>query len=104
LLAGVARVFFETSYQVYVPSLLDAGRLAEGNARLHGSEAAAQVAGPGAGGLIAQLFGAVAGIVADAVTFAVSAACLLAIRHRDARRAAPPRRSMGVRSAKGCGS
>jgi MFS family permease len=44
--AGVAAVFFEAAYQVYLPSLVPAGQLAEGNAKLQGSEAAAQVAGP----------------------------------------------------------
>jgi len=83
--AGVAAVFFEAAYQVYLPSLVPAGQLAEGNAKLQGSEAAAQVAGPGAGGLLTQGFGAVAGVLADAATFAVSAACLLTLRHREPR-------------------
>jgi MFS family permease len=95
LLAGTATVFFETAYQVYLPSLLPADRLTEGNARLQGSEAVAQVAGPGAGGLIAQVFGAVAGLLADAVSFLVSAVCLLTIRHHEQRRSAPaPRRAI----------
>ena len=86
LLTGAAAVFFETAYQVYLPSLLSTGQLAEGNAKLHGSEAAAQVAGPGAGGFIAQLFGAVFGLLADAATFLVSTVCLLTMRHREPRR------------------
>jgi MFS family permease len=89
LLTGAAAVFFETAYQVYLPSLLSTEQLAEGNAKLHGSEAAAQVAGPGAGGLIAQLFGAVFGLLADAATFLVSILCLLAMRHREPRRPGP---------------
>ena len=93
--AGVAAVFFEAAYQVYLPSLVPAGHLAEGNAKLQGSEAAAQVAGPGAGGLLTQGFGAVAGVLADAVTFAVSAACLLTLRHREPRpTASAPRRAL----------
>ena len=91
LLAGAAAVFFETAYQVYLPSLLDTDQLAEGNAKLHGSEAVAQVAGPGAGGLIAHLFGAVFGLLADAATFLVSTVCLLTMRHREPRRSAPAR-------------
>jgi MFS family permease len=88
LLTGATAVFFETAYQVYLPSLLNADQLAEGNAKLHGSEAAAQVVGPGAGGLIAQLFGAVFGLLADAATFLVSTVCLLTMRHREPRRSA----------------
>ncbi|GIF13515.1 MFS transporter [Actinoplanes teichomyceticus] len=85
LLAGAAAVFSETAHQVYLPSLLSGDRLAEGNAKLHGSEAAAQVAGPGAGGLIAQLLGAVFGLLADASTFLVCTVCLLTLRHREPR-------------------
>ncbi len=88
LLTGAAAVFFETAYQVYLPSLLSTDQLAEGNAKLHGSEAVAQVTGPGAGGLIAQLFGAVFGLLADAATFLVSTVCLLIMRHREPRRSA----------------
>ena len=91
LLTGAAAIFFETAYQVYLPSLLSTGQLAEGNAKLHGSEAAAQVAGPGAGGFIAQLFGAVFGLLADAATFLISTVCLLTMRHREPRRSAPAR-------------
>jgi MFS family permease len=90
--AGTAAVFFEAAYQVYLPSLVPARQLAEGNAKLQGSEAAAQVCGPGAGGLLTHSFGAVAGVLADALTFAVSAVCLLALRHREPQRASPPPR------------
>ncbi|MEV6600995.1 MFS transporter [Actinoplanes sp. NPDC051346] len=85
LLAGTTTVFFETAYQVYLPSLLHGARLTEGNAKLQGSEAVAHVAGPGAAGLIAQLLGAVAGLLADALSFLVSAACLLTMNHREPR-------------------
>jgi predicted MFS family arabinose efflux permease len=85
LLAGTAAVFFQTAYQVYLPALLDRDRVVEGNARLQASEAAAQVTGPGLGGLIAQTFGAVLGLLADAASFLVSAVCLLSIRAREPR-------------------
>jgi MFS family permease len=93
LLAGAARVFFQTAYQAYLPSLLAREDVPEGNAKLQSSEAAAQVVGPGTGGLIAQAFGAVAGLLADAVSFLVSAICLLTIRRREARPARGPRRT-----------
>jgi MFS family permease len=80
LLVGTAGVFFQTAYQVYLPGILGTEDLPEANAKLQGSEAAAQVAGPGVAGLIAQAVGAVAGLVVDALTFAVSAVCLLRIR------------------------
>jgi MFS family permease len=80
VLVGAAGVFFQTAYQVYLPGLVPPQHLAEANAKLQGSEAAAQVAGPGIAGLLALSAGALAGLLADAATFAVSALCLLRIR------------------------
>ena len=80
VVVGAAGVFFQTAYQVYLPGLVDAEDLPQANATLHGSESAAEVAGPGLAGLIAQTLGAVIGLVADAASFAVSAVCLLRIR------------------------
>ncbi|MFF8392569.1 MFS transporter [Streptomyces sp. NPDC016172] len=80
LMCGIAAVCFNTAYHSYIRIVLDGGDLLEGNAKLQGSEAATQVAGPGAAGLLAQTFGAVTALVADAVTFLVSAVCLKRIR------------------------
>lgn len=80
LTCGTAAVCFNTAYHSYIPIVLDGRNLLEGNAKLQGSEAAVQVAGPGAAGLLAQAFGAVAGLLADAVTFLISAVCLQRMR------------------------
>jgi MFS family permease len=90
--AGTASVFFQTAYQVYLPSLLDRDEVAEGNAKLQATEAAAQVGGPGVAGLITQLAGAVNALLADAASFLFSALFLLAIRAR------PPRPDRAPRS------
>ncbi|MFF7976499.1 MFS transporter [Streptomyces sp. NPDC007905] len=94
--AGTAAVFFETAFQVYVPSLLRSEELVEGNAKLQGSAAAAHIAGPGIGGLLAQAVGAVWGMAADALSFLVSSACLLSIRHDGGSKRPPARRSAGL--------
>jgi len=83
LLTGTANVFFTTAYSVYVPSIVTPGQVSEANAKLQGSEAVAQVAGPGLAGLLAQVAGAVTGVVADALSFLVSAVCLLSIGHQE---------------------
>lgn len=83
LLNGLAAVFFGISYKVYLPSIVDRGLLQQANARLQGSESVAQVAGLGGGGLLAQGFGAVSGLLVNACTFVVSALCLLGIRGRE---------------------
>jgi len=94
LLAGTANVFFSTAYQVYLRALLPSAALVEGNAKLSGSEAAAELAGPSLAGLVAQAVGAAAALLANAASFLVSAACLLAIRRHVPR---PP--SSGPRPA-----
>jgi MFS family permease len=80
LLTGVAKVFFDLAYNAFLPHLLAPEDLLEGNSKMQTSASAAQLAGPGLGGLLAQVAGAVFGILVDALTFLVSAACLLGLR------------------------
>jgi predicted MFS family arabinose efflux permease len=86
LLAGAANVFFATAYQVYLPSLVTAAELVEGNAKLQGSASVATIGGRSAAGLAAQAVGDATALLFNGVSFLVSAACLLCIRT-----AAPPR-------------
>ena len=107
LVGGVATVFFRTAYSVFLPQVVAREHLEPANGRLFGTESAMQIAGPGVGGLLAQWFSAAFGILLDAVSFLVSAACLWRIRprteppgdrgaHRDA--ADPDRRGRRVRA------
>jgi predicted MFS family arabinose efflux permease len=83
VLAGAAAVLFQTAYTAYLPTLIEPADHAEGNAKLHGSASAAQIAGLGCGGLIIQLAGPTDGLLVDAATFGVALICLAAIRHRE---------------------
>ncbi|MGK5548253.1 MFS transporter [Streptomyces sp. URMC 127] len=96
LLAGTAAVFFQTAYSAYLPCVLEPADQPEGNAKLHGSASAAQIAGQGSGGLIAQFAGAVNGMFANATTFLVALLCLSGIRHREPRPVRPARRSRSL--------
>lgn len=80
LLTGVASVFFQVAWTAYLPAVFDRDRLVGANAILSGSESATQVAGPAVGGVLISAFTAAAALVVDAVSFGVSALCLLAIR------------------------
>jgi MFS family permease len=80
LVAGAASVMFMTAYQVYLPSLVAPGELIEGNTKMQGSASAAAFAGPGLAGLTAQLLGAVTALLGNAISFLVSAGCLLGTR------------------------
>jgi MFS family permease len=90
LIAGTVTVFFSSAYQVLLPGIVDEADLTEGNAKLMGSQAIAQIGGPGLGGLLAQAAGPVGGLLADAISFGVSFCCLTALRApRDRRSGAP---------------
>jgi predicted MFS family arabinose efflux permease len=93
LIAGAATVFFRSAYQVLLPRIIAEADLAEGNAKLMGSREVAQIGGPGLGGALAQIAGPAVGLLADAASFAVSFACLTAVRPPRDRRAAAPRTS-----------
>ncbi|MFF3129089.1 MFS transporter [Streptomyces sp. NPDC057908] len=84
-LGGTASVCFTTAYRTYLPSLVRKQDLLEANTKLQGSEAAAQVAGPGLGGVVAQAFGAVSGILIDSLTFLFSALCIRGIQPTERR-------------------
>jgi predicted MFS family arabinose efflux permease len=77
--AGVS-VFFTTAYQAYLPSLVSGEQMVEGNAKMQGSAAAAQLGGPGLAGLVAQALGVITALLFNAASFLVSAICLLTIR------------------------
>jgi len=91
LAGGAASVLFMTAYQVYLPSIVAPGELIEGNTKMQGSASAAAFAGPSLAGLVAQLLGAVTALLCNAVSFLVSAACLLGARARPSRPAAGAR-------------
>src|SRR5438309_2456759 len=80
LLVGIANVFFDVSYQSYLPALIPRTDLVEGNSKLEVSRSAAQLAGPVLAGFLIQVIGAVESLWVDAASFAISAASLFGIR------------------------
>jgi len=80
---GIFTVFFDVSYQSYLPALVEREHLVDGNSKLQLTVSIAQVAGPSlSGGLIAALTAPYA-IVADAISYVVSTAFMLRMRHRE---------------------
>jgi MFS family permease len=79
-LKGVCAVFADVARQAYLPTLVERGRLLEGNARMEIGRSGAQVTGPGlAGGLVSTLSASTA-VLADAASFVGSALFLVRIR------------------------
>jgi MFS family permease len=97
LVAGCLTVFFDVSYQSYLPSLVDRARLVEGNAKLEISRSGAQLAGPGLAGLLIGLMRPPPAISVDAASYVASVLFLAAIGQREP---APRRdgRGTGLRS------
>jgi len=92
--AGVCTVFFDVSYQSYLPALIPKDALADGNGKLGATQSFAQVAGPGLGGGLFGLVGAAGAMSANAISYAVSVASLLAIRAREEPPPPAPRQTL----------
>jgi MFS family permease len=80
LVTGIFTVFFDVSYQSYLPALIERSDLVEGNSKLEVTRSAAQVAGPGISGLLIQAVGGAAAIVIDGVSYLASAIAVMLIR------------------------
>lgn len=93
LVVGTFTVFFDLSYQSYLPSVVEEDELGEGNTKLEISRSAAQVAGPGLAGVLVRILTAPYAILADAASFVASALFLSRIRRpeREPTRADTPR-------------
>lgn len=77
---GVFTVLFDVTWLAYVPTLITADELVEANGKVATSSSAAEVAGPGLGGLLAQLLSAPIALLADAISYVVATITLVAIR------------------------
>lgn len=80
-LVGVLNVFFDVASNSYLPSLLHADQLVEGNGKLAISRSITAVSGPTLAGLIIQAITAPFAIALDAFSYLVSAIFIAAIRH-----------------------
>ena len=78
--SGVCTVFFDVSYQSYLPVLVATEDLVDGNGKLGATQSFAQVTGPGLGAALVGLVGAARAMAADSISYAVSVLSLLAIR------------------------
>ena len=79
-LVGTFQVFFDVAYQSYLPSLVDRDQIVEGNSKLEISRSAAQISGPGLGGILVEILTAPYAVLVDALSFVASGAFLLGIR------------------------
>ncbi len=80
---GTLQVFFDVSYQAYLPSLVRRDQLVDANSKLEASRSTAQVAGPSIAGAVIQIVSAPIAIGGDALGFIGSALSIGRIRERE---------------------
>jgi MFS family permease len=85
LLTGLCTVFFDVAHQSYLPAIVAKQDLTRGHGALAANMSLAQLAGPGVGGWLVQLLTAPMAILADALSYAVSAVLLLGVRAEEER-------------------
>jgi len=91
-LSSALSVIFDVADHAFLPSVVGPSQLVDGNARLASTDAAAEIAGPAAAGLLFQLLSAPVAVGASALTYLASALCLAGLppQPRDAGAAAAP--------------
>ena len=95
-LVGVFQVFFDVAYQSYLPSLVDRDQIIEGNSKFEISRSAAQISGPGLGGILVEILTAPYAVLVDALSFLASGLLILRIRSPEER----PERATNVDGTK----
>lgn len=80
---GVANVFFDVSYQSYIPSLVDRDDISGANAKLEATGQVSRLAGPAIGGGLLTITTAPILFIGEAVGYLVSAVCLWRVRDHE---------------------
>jgi MFS family permease len=77
---GVATVFFDVSYQSYVPILLPGSQVGSGNSKLEVTAQIARIGGPGLAGALLTIVSAPVLLIVDAVSYVFSAFAIWRVR------------------------
>ena len=99
-LVGIFQVFFDVAYMSYLPALVDRDQIIEGNSKFEISRSAAQVGGPGLGGILVEVFTAPYAVLLDAVSFLASGGS----SSESARRSHGPRSHGSTVASRACGT
>ncbi|MBO1267344.1 MFS transporter [Arthrobacter sp. PO-11] len=91
---GTATVFFDISYQSYVPALVPSANVPEANSKLESTAQIARIGGPGAGGGLLLLVSAPVLFLGEVLGYLLSAVFLLRTRDNEHRAPAHQRRPL----------
>ncbi len=88
-LVGLLTVFFSVADSSFLPILVESKDLVEGNSKLGASGSIAEIAGPALAGPLVQLVTAPLAILFDALSFLISALCMIFIHAKEPRLVKP---------------
>ena len=77
---GVATVFFDVSYQSYIPVLLPGSQVSGANSRLEATSQIARIGGPGLAGALLTVVSAPVLLLADGISYLLSAFAIWRVR------------------------
>ncbi|MEQ1736694.1 MAG: MFS transporter, partial [Rhodoglobus sp.] len=100
-IVGIATVFFDVSYQSYVPILLPGAQVGAANSTLETTGQIARIGGPGLAGALLTIVSAPVLLVVDAVSYVVSAVALSRVRDSEVLRPVQERDSLPREIAEG---
>ncbi len=98
---GVATVFFDVSYQSFIPVLLPSEQIGSANSKLEATSQVARIGGPGLAGALLTIVSAPVLLLADAVSYLVSAFALWRVRDTEKLRDPAERQSLPKEIAEG---
>lgn len=98
---GMATVFFDVSYQSFVPVLLPGPQVGRANSYLETTGQISRIGGPGLAGVLLTILSAPVLLVADAISFLGSALALSRVRDTETLRPATERESLRREIAEG---
>jgi len=93
-IVGVATVFFDVSYQSYIPVLLPGTQVGPANSRLEATSQVARIGGPGLAGALLTIVSAPVLLLADGVSYLLSAFALWRVRDAEVLRDPTERESL----------
>jgi MFS family permease len=100
-IVGIGTVFFDVSYQSYVPILVSGPQVADANSKLETSFQTARIGGPALAGSLLAVAAAPLLLVWDSVSYLFSAALLWRVRDRESRADRSARRRLVSEIAEG---
>jgi MFS family permease len=100
-LVGTATVFFDVSYQSYVPVLVGSPHVTEANSKLESTAQIARIGGPAAGGALLTVVSAPVLFLGEAAGYLLSALFLARTRDSEERATPADRRPLGTEIKEG---